>query len=288
MKTNGEQSPPRGNNPFAGQTREVMASPSTSPEIVESQRAVAEVQAAMAIAKKFPRNPAESMEKILEACSRPSLAEQAEYAYPRGGQNVTGPSIRLAEAIAQNWGNINFGIRELGQRDERSSVQAYAWDLETNTRSEKVFEVPHVRHTRDKDYALTDPRDVYELVANQGARRLRNCILSVIPGDVIDAALDQVKETMKMQMGAPADQVRKMLEKFLEFKIVAEHLEARIGHKLESITIAEVLSLRNIYNSLKDGYSKPEDWFVMNPQKGVRGAKPESAGADYELTPEEA
>src|ERR1700733_7560634 len=88
-------------------------------------RAVAEVQAAYVIAKKFPRNQHESYMTILDACKRPFLAEQAMYAYPRGGALVTGPSIRLAEAMAQAWGNLDCGVREISQSNGISIAEAY-------------------------------------------------------------------------------------------------------------------------------------------------------------------
>lgn len=157
----------------------------TQTEMMISRQAQ-EVQAAMVIAKKFPRDEVESFNRILRACQRKRLAEGAMYEYPRSGTKVTGPSIRLAEAMAQNWGNIDFGILELEQKSGESQVMAYAWDLETNTRQTKVFSVPHMRGTKRGNVPLTDPRDVYEMVANQGARRLRACILGVIPGDVVD------------------------------------------------------------------------------------------------------
>lgn len=147
-------------------------------------RQAQEVQAAMVIAKRFPRNEVDSFNRILRSCQRKSLAETATYEYPRGGAKVTGPSIRLAEAMAQNWGNIDFGITELEQSNGESQVMAYAWDLETNTRQTKIFTVPHIRGTKKGNIPLTDPRDIYEMVANQGARRLRACILGIIPGDL--------------------------------------------------------------------------------------------------------
>ena len=155
-----------------------------------------EVQAALVIAKKFPRDQVAAMDRILQACTRPSLAERALYQYARSGTDITGPSIRLAEMLAQNWGNIQFGIRELDQRNGESTVEAFAWDMETNTRQVKVFQVRHERHTKQRSYALEDPRDIYELVANQGARRLRACILGVIPGDVVEEAQHQCDVTL--------------------------------------------------------------------------------------------
>ena len=96
---------------------------SAQTEMMVSRQAQ-EVQAAMVIAKRFPRNETESFARIMMACQRKRLAEQAMYEYPRGGTKVTGPSIRLAEAIAQNWGNIDFGIIELEQKHGGSQVMA--------------------------------------------------------------------------------------------------------------------------------------------------------------------
>src|SRR4051812_19681604 len=75
---------------------------------VAMSRAAQEVQAAMVIAKRFPRDEQKAYAKIMQACKRKSLAEQSQYAYPRGTETVSGPTIRMAEALAQNWGNIDF------------------------------------------------------------------------------------------------------------------------------------------------------------------------------------
>ena len=145
---------------------------------VAQTRAAQEVQAAMVVAKKFPRDTIAAERRILDACKRPALARAAAYEYQRGGGTITGPSIRLAEVAAQAYGNLDFGIIELEQRNGESSVMAYAWDLETNTRSTKVFTVKHERRVGRGDEnavikRLSDPRDIYEMVANNGARRLR-------------------------------------------------------------------------------------------------------------------
>lgn len=250
---------------------------------IASQREVAEVQAAIILAKKFPRNQIEAMDRILIACQRPTLAESALYSYARGGTDIGGPSIRLGEAIAQNWGNIQFGIRELDQRNGESTVESYAWDLETNTRQSKVFQVKHERHTKAKGTVrLTDPRDIYELVANQGARRLRACILGIIPGDVVDAAKSQCEETLRSRADTSPDAVKKMLEAFSSFGVSREQIEKRIQRKLDSITPAQVISLRKIYNSLKDEMSSPGDWFEVvekvEQKKGTEGLKEKLKG----------
>lgn len=268
-------------NPFG--SRAIAAQKANAVAETDQQRAIAETQAAMIIAKRFPRDPAQAVDRILMACTRPTLAEQALYSYGRGGTDVTGPSIRMAEALAQNWGNIQFGIRELEQRDGESSVEAYAWDIETNTRQVKVFQVPHIRYTRNGTKKLEDPRDVYEMVANQGARRLRACILGVIPGDVIEAAVKQCETTLKTKAEVTPERLAALVEKFAEYSVTKEMIEKRIQRRLDAMTPALLVNLGKIYNSMKDGMSAPADWFEIAPPSGdpaPAGGEAPKKGAD--------
>lgn len=243
---------------------EMMVEKTTTQEMMMS-RQTQEVQAAMVIAKRFPRDEIEGYNRVMRACQRKSLAEQSMYEYPRGGTKVTGPSIRLAEAIAQNWGNLDFGIIELEQRNGESQVMAYAWDLETNTRQTKIFNVPHVRGTKKGNVPLTDPRDIYEMVANQGARRLRACILGIIPGDVIDGAVEKCKETLINGQKEPLiDRVRKMTKSFEDdFSVTLPMIEKYLGCNSEAFSENDFIRLRNVYKSLRDGMSKREDYFEI-------------------------
>ncbi|AOH54450.1 hypothetical protein ABE28_008805 [Peribacillus muralis] len=232
-------------------------------------REMAEVQSQIFLAKQFPRNEYQAEIKILNACKRKSLAETALYQYPRGSMTVTGPSIRLAETIAQYWGNINFGIKELEQKNGESTVVAYAWDMETNTRQEKVFQVKHERYAKGKMTKLTDPRDIYELAANNGARRLRACILGVIPGDIIDNAVAQCNQTLQSSYEEPLkDRVVSVLRYFQkEYGINQEMVEAKLGHSMESFTEQDYITLKSINQSLKDGMAKREDFFKIIQSK---------------------
>lgn len=243
----------------------------------DQHRAIAEVQAAMMIARMNPRDQRTAMDRILNACTRPSLAEAAVYSYAKGGTSITGPSIRLAEAMAQNWGNMQFGMRELSQANGESTVQAYAWDVETNTRREIVFQVPHLRHTKKGSYKIEDPREIYELVANQGARRLRACILAVIPGDVTEAAVAQCDATLNAKADTGPQAVANLVKAFAEYGVGKEQIEKRIQRRLDAIQPAQIVSLRKIFVSLKEGMSKPDEWFeAVNEDTGeITNPKPE-------------
>lgn len=227
-------------------------------------RQAQEVQAAMVVAKKFPRDEYNAIEKIRRTCQRATLAEQAIYSYPRGKENVSGPSVRLAEALAQNWGNIDYGIIELEQKDGVSEMMAYAWDLETNTRVTKIFSVEHKRDTKKGSYQLTDSRDIYELTANFGARRMRACILGVIPGDVVDMAVNECKETQKKSYGElPSQEKINKIEKLFkkDFGVTKKQLEEYAGRGMASFGAEECTNLWGVYTALKNGQAKAEDYF---------------------------
>lgn len=276
-------------NIFNGGNSPATQQKSTTTEMVTTRQAQ-EVQAAMVVAKKFPRDEIEAFNKIMRACQRKSLAEQSMYEYPRGGQKVTGPSIRLAEALAQNWGNLDYGIVELEQKDGESQVMAYAWDLETNTRQTKIFQVPHSRYSKKKgNEKLTDPRDIYEMVANQGARRLRACILGVIPGDVIDAAIEQCEVTLKSNNTEPLiDRVRKMVKVFEDkFSVSKEMIEEYLGCNSDAISENDFIRLRKVYGSLRDGMAKREDYFnIKSTEKSVFELPPKEEAPKNNLVQE--
>ena len=66
---------------------------------IEQSRAVTEAQGKLILAKKFPRDEALAYSKIMNSCSRPTLAASGEYAYPRGGQTVDAVIHRLDDAL---------------------------------------------------------------------------------------------------------------------------------------------------------------------------------------------
>ena len=266
----------------------------------DQTRAIAAVQAAMLLARKFPRDERAAMDRIINAFSRPSLAEVAQYQYSKGGSDVRGPSIRAAEALAQSWGNVHCGVEEIEQRPGESTVRVYAVDAETGFHDEKVFQVPHIRFTRKGTYKIEDPREIYELIANQGARRKRACLLAVIPGDVVEAAMKQADVTLHTKAEVTPERLQNLADKFAEFGVTKEQIEARIQRRLDAMTPAQLVNLGKIYNSLRDGMSVAADWFEPTASTGgdngagqqqaaaTRGAAGLKAAAAAKTTPKAA
>ena len=228
---------------------------------IESSKAIQEVQASLIIAKRFPRDEMSAYNKVMNACKRPGLAEVSTYTYSRGGTEISGASIRLAEAIAQYWGNIGFGWEEIERKNGKSTIKAYCWDKETNTVREQIFSVNHLISTKKGNKVLTDERDIYENNANMAARRMRSCILALIPGDVVEAAVAQCEETLKIKTDITPDRIKKMLETFAKYDVTQAMIEKRIQRNISALTPAQFVDLGKIANSMKDGMSVAKDWF---------------------------
>lgn len=247
-------------------TRQKEPAKKVGAELVNAREAN-EVQMAMLVAKKFPRDMISSYEKIMADCSRATLAEKAIYQFPRGGSTVAGPSIHLARALVRGWGNTESGFKVLEQSQTESTVIAYCWDLETNYREVKVFTVPHVRETKKGNYPLTDPRDIYEMVANQAARRERSCILSVIPADVVDAAVARCQDTLRKKGGSMPlqDKIRALVGSFQkQYGVTRAQLEKYAGVRMDAFSEQTVLNLKGVYNSIRDGEGSPDQYFDMS------------------------
>lgn len=249
-----------------------------SRDMASVARATQEIQAALVIGQNFPRNEIKAKTRILEACKRKELAEVAEYEYSRGGTRIVGPTVDLLRAIANRWGNIRYGWTEVERKDGSSMVRCFAWDVQTNGQSERTFTVKHWRDTSGGGYALTDERDIYELMANMAARRVRACLEEVIDADIVTVAIEQCRETLRTGEKTPlADRAVQMLTHFKEFGVTQEMVEAQLGNKLEALSENQFASLRRIYKALKDGVGKREDYFKPQASKPAFDAAAGSA-----------
>lgn len=238
---------------------------------IEASRAIAEAQGKLVIAKRFPRNEVAAYAKAMEACQRPTMAEKAFFSLARGEKTVEGPTIRFAEELARCWGNIDYGIKELSQDDGKSEMQAYAWDLETNTQSVQNFTNPHQREvgkgSNKRMVTLTTQRDIYENNANMATRRLRSRILAILPAWFVEGAIAECKRTLAGNNDTPLiDRVKKMVVQFAKLGVTQEQIERRLKRKADTMTADDFIEYIGIYNAIKGGESKISEWFTAEPE----------------------
>lgn len=260
--------------------------PGTTLAQAESQKSMIEVMTAFQVAKSFPRDMVIVADKILKECSRPTLANLAVYEYSKGGTKISGPTIRLMECIARSMGNIRFGWQCLDSTALKSSIRAFAFDLENNILRETTFDVKHWRDISGKEgYQLKDEREIYELQANKAMRRVRGCLEGLVPRDVIDMALEQCDRTNKASVDTSPEGIAKLLEAFATLGVNRAMIEdSRQGLKMESMTPVQIVGLRKNYAAIRDGIAKVEDIFDLSLADPSEKEKKKQSGGQPDLT----
>lgn len=254
-------------------------SQNTKPTGVATEtREVAEVKAQIYLAKQFPRDINIVTGNILHECRNPRLAEAAQYSFVKGkgdkATEVKGPSIRLMEVIARHWGNCDSSLTEVERRPEGSTVKVRFWDFETNAQQSKIFDVDFVRNTRNGSYVVTDEREKYEIMASNGARRLRACMQAGIPSYIVDQAVEACEKTLvdSVNKGKTIEEARQsMLEAFQKIVdwVTPELIGGVVEKDFDSVTPADIVRMRSLYNAIKDGFVKPEQAFGKETAEGL-------------------
>ena len=231
---------------------------------IEQSRAAAEVFASVLAAKQAPRDEQWAIRAMQDACRMRELAERAFFRFSRGGAQVSGASVHLARELARCWGNIQYGVAELRRDDDhgQSEMQAFAWDVETNSRSSAIFIVPHKRDKRGGPEQLTDLRDIYENNANNGARRVREALFAVLPIWYVEQAKALCAKTLEDGGGKPLPQrIAAAIEGFAGLGVSEAQLVEKVGRPSRAWTALDLAPLTVIYQSIQRGEVSKDDEF---------------------------
>lgn len=248
---------------------------------VEQTRAIAEVQAAIVVAQQVRRDTERAVAEMKDSCQRMAMAERAFYAVPNRG---TGASVHLMRELARIWGNIQYGVHELRRDDERgvSEIQAFAWDVETNSRNSRTFQQPHARMKSGERQKLTDLGDIYLSNQNTGARAVRECIDNVLPKWFTEEAQKVCRRTLEHGEGVPLEDRRNtMIAKYRDLGIKVDQLETKIGRQRGQWTAADIAQMGVLFTSItRDGLPKDEEF--EPPRLSAEQIKAQKAAASAE------
>lgn len=248
---------------------------------IEQARAVAEVAAAVRVARDFPRDEGTARRRMQAACSTQAMADRAFYSLPRAGGRVEGSTVHLARELAGCWGNLDYGIREL-RRDDRageSEMQAWAWDQETNVRSSRSFVVPHARMKGSgpakRREALTDLGEIANNNNSVAARAVRETIFTVLPvwfvteAEGIAAGVLQGDQTE----GDWREQIPHVVAGFNSLGVHTAQVEAYVGAPVADWTPQILGGLRVLGGEIQRGEKRVADEFATDERTATTVAE---------------
>lgn len=238
---------------------------------IEQERAIAETQGQLILAKRFPRSMASAHSDFMDACKSPEFASKAFYSVPNRG---SGPSIRFMEEAARCYGNFAYGHRELSRSEGKSEIEVYAWDMEKNNRSTRQITVMHVLDTKSGQKTLTDQADIDNKIANVASKQIRGRISALMPKAMIEAGIAECRKTLAGANDKPVSQrVRDMTGAFSGFGVTVKHLESYLKHDLDSTTLDELIELIGVYNAIKEGTPAAEFFGKAEQQEEIDKTK---------------
>ena len=219
----------------------------------------AEIEGAIVIARRFPRNEETAFGSLIKACQRPTFAEDVSYAFPRGSGTVTGPSVYLAKEAARLWGNMRYGVDVVLEDEDQRHIRAWAWDVQTNTKvnQDVIFQkLIQRKQGGTTQWIKPDERDLRELTNKHGSIAVRNCILSLLPTDLIEDAVQTAARVLREKTSKdPEGERKRIIVAFAGINVSADDLAKYLHGPVGQATPDQIGKLRTIYKSICDGNS---------------------------------
>lgn len=225
--------------------------------LAESER-----ESLVVTARKYPRTISRARDAmyVMATVDEESAAEM-NYALPRGGKAIEGPSIRFAEVAVQSWGNCQTEARviEVNRVEKYVEAEGSFLDCETgakNTTHER-------RRIFDREGRLYNEDQILLTGKAACAIAKRNAILAGIPQAAWREAYEASRKTAAGSREALPGKRRETLSAFGQFGISPDRLLASLGLRRETdLTLDHIATLRGMWSALKNGEATKEEMFA--------------------------
>lgn len=192
------------------------------------------------------------------------------YRFPAGGSTIEGPTVRLAKALAIEWGNVAFGVvidRVEGNRVYLTGVCVDLNNVVVVRRSSTFVLSPAPGKFANKPDQVA--RWEAMQVQSAGAKALRGAILDALPSwfvqPAFQAALDADRKQV-LKAGQTIENARdEAVRAYGALKITREQLEALVGSPIVQWAPADIATLRDTIRSINKGETTVEEVFGAAP-----------------------
>lgn len=243
----------------------------------------AEVDQQIATAKAMPRSITRAVANITTlATLDEESATECVYALPRAGKAIKGPSVRLAEIIASQWGNCRIGTRvvHVDRIEKYVEAEGVFHDLETNM---AVTARVRRRISDKRGKLLTE--DMIVVTGNAACSiAKRNAILGGVPKAVWRKAYATVEQVIAGDIKTLSERREKALKAFAVFGVTPDQIMTALGVSgPDDINLEHMSTLTGIHAALKSGEATVEEMFAppaatIAKPKGINGALDALAG----------
>lgn len=229
----------------------------------------AELDVQITTAKAYPRNAVRAVEYATQlATMDEATAQSCFYCLPRKDKDgvkkeIRGGSIRLAEIMANAWGNIHAATRIVENDGRHITAEGVAWDLETNVKMAMQNKVSIRFGEKEGKGGYTANSDMQTLLSNAAsAKALRNAIFKVIPKALVDRVRDKAIAFSVGDQKSIGSKINELVDKLVKMGIDRDlMLEYYECENLNEITPEIYKSLIGVGTAIKEGYIKVDEVF---------------------------
>ena len=248
-----------GSNGGNGGEPEVLTNAETTMALSHAERAEIDMQ--VATAKKFPRDlarfrsDAETMATLDE-----ETAQECFYVIPRGGKNIEGPGVRLAEIMVSCWGNMRCEAEVVEEGDEFLTAAGTAWDLEKNV----AIRMKVRRRITDRN-GRKFSEDMRVVTGNAAAAiAFRNAAFKVIPNAFTRAIYRKARAVAVGDDRTLSDRRTSAVGWFNKSGVSTERLLAFINREgIEAIDLKNLETLQGVRTAIREGSSSIDEIFAQ-------------------------
>lgn len=229
-------------------------------QLTESESIVrVEIDSQIATAKKYPRDIVAIINTVHQLATLDvETAKACFYALPRKEKQtdgsyktkiIEGESIRFAELVMSNWGNLRISdpVIKINEIDKSVTVTIMAGDLEKNIALPGVAVRKFYNFEGSKELAI----------ANAISVATRNAILRIIPKGLFKKTTDAIKEVIKNDQSKPIAERIKAAIKFFASKGIKENdlLELIEVKSISEITKEHLVIFEGFATAINEGES---------------------------------
>lgn len=236
----------------------------------------AEVDIAIATAKRWKRDIADSIKMCGELALRnPKIARMCNYAVPRGGKTLVGPSVHFARIVAYSWGNATALSRVVGCDRANAHLQGVFHDLQTNLRIGIEMDWPVQAPKNDTPERWADQMNL----AKRGgaAVALRVAIFNVIPMALFADIAEKAKVLAAGSGKSFEDSRAAAIAAFKELGVTQAQIYKYLERGgLESITTDDLILLHGILVSIQEKTTTVNEVFGRSEKEPVKAQVPKT------------
>jgi hypothetical protein len=224
-----------------------------------------EIDIAINTARRFPRQPAVVRTKMMSLATMDTeTAEACFYTLPRGGKNIQGPSVRLAEIAVACYQNLRVGTRIIQTVSHGENphvvIQAVCFDLENNS-CVTIEKRRRIVGKKSKGGAIDE--DDINLATNAcSAIAFRDSVFKIVPLILVKPVFEAARKVAIGDAKTLVDRRAKCLETFAKMGISKERVLAKLERKsVDEIVLDDIEVLLGLHNAIRENEIAPDEAF---------------------------